>query len=239
MEWRDEGFVLSARPHGESAVILEVFTPGQGRHAGVLRGGISRKHRPHLQPGTQLDLTWRARLEDHIGSFTIEPLRARTAAAMASRQALAGLGAVCALLRFCLPEREAHPALYTRSEQLLDLLGQDEIWPLAYLRWEMALLEDLGFGLDLSACAATGVNEELVFVSPKSGRAVSRQAAGVWADRMLPLPEVMLGRGAAEDAEIAQALSTTGHFLANKLAPSLGSRPLPEARARFVDLLAR
>jgi DNA repair protein RecO (recombination protein O) len=239
MEWRDEGFVLAARPHGESAAILEVFTPSQGRHAGVLRGGVSRKFRPHLQPGTQLDLTWRARLEDHIGSFTIEPLRARTAAAMGSRQALAGLGAVCALLSFCLPEREAHPALYTRSEQLLDLLGQDEIWPLAYLRWEMALLEELGFGLDLSACAATGVNEELVYVSPRSGRAVSRQAAGVWADRMLPLPEVMLGRGEAEDAEIAQALRTTGHFLANKLAPALGARPLPEARARLVDLLGR
>jgi len=239
MEWRDEGFVLASRPHGETSVILEVFTPEQGRHAGVLRGGVSRKWQPHLQPGTQLDLAWRARLEDHIGTFTIDPLRSRAAAAMASRQALAGLSAVCALLAFSLPERAPAPALYARSAQLLDLLGRDEIWPLAYLRWEMALLEELGFGLDLGSCAATGTDADLCYVSPKTGRAVSRQAAGVWADRLLPLPEVMLGRGDASDAEIAQALGTTGHFLTRKLAPSLGSRPVPEARARLVDLLAR
>lgn len=239
MDWRDEGFVLSSRRHGETAVILEVFTPDRGRHAGVLRGGISRKWTPHLQPGTQLDLSWRARLEDHIGTFTIDPVRARSAAAMGSRRALAGLGAVCALLGFCLPEREPHPALYARSEQLLDLLGQDDLWPLAYLRWEMALLEELGFGLDLSACAASGTNEELCFVSPKTGRAVSRQAAGIWADRLLPLPEVMLGRGDAEDADIVTALGTTGYFFAQKVAPALGNRPLPEARARFIDVLKR
>jgi DNA repair protein RecO (recombination protein O) len=237
MEWRGEGFVLSSRRHGETSVILEVFTPDQGRHAGVLRGGVSRKWTPHLQPGTQLDLSWRARLEDHIGTFTIEPQRSRSAAAMGSRMALAGLGAVCGLLAFCLPERERHPALYKRSEQLLDLLGQDDIWPLAYLRWEMALLEDLGFGLDLAACAATGINEELCYVSPKTGRAVSKQAAGIWVDRLLPLPQVMLGRGDADEAEIVRALGTTGYFLARKLAPALGNRPVPEARARFVDLV--
>jgi len=239
MEWRDEGFVLAARRHGETSVILDVFTPDHGRHAGVVRGGVSRKFAPHLQPGTQLDLTWRARLADHIGTLTIEPVRSRAALAMGSRRSLAGLNATCALLSFCLPERAPHPALYTRSEQLLDLLGQDDLWPLAYLRWEMALLQTLGFGLDLSACAATGVNEELIYVSPKSGRAVSKQAAGIWSDRMLPLPDVMLGRGTASDGEIAQALTTTGYFLAHKLAPALGNKPVPDARARFVDTLGR
>ncbi|WP_372837280.1 DNA repair protein RecO, partial [Puniceibacterium confluentis] len=161
MDWRDTGILLTTRRHGESSAILEVFTPTRGRHVGVLRGATSRKIAPSLQPGAQLDLSWRARLEDHIGSFTIEPQRSRAALAMTDRLSLAGLNAVVSLLAFCLPEREAHPALYQRTESLLDLLGQPQIWPLAYLRWEMALLEEMGFGLDLSACAATGANDQL------------------------------------------------------------------------------
>lgn len=237
MEWRDTGILLSLRRHGETSAIIDMFTPGHGRHAGVLRGATSRKLAPVLQPGAQLDLQWRARLEEHLGAFTVELQRSRAAQAMGSRLALAGLNAVCALLAFCLPERERHDGLYLRTEQLLDLLGQDDIWPLAYLRWELALLEDLGYGLDLGACAVTGAVEGLAFVSPKSGRAVSRAGAGEWADRLLPLPEVLLGRGAAADAEIAEGLRVTGYFLGEKLAPALGSRPLPEARTRFIDRL--
>lgn len=239
MEWRDHGILLSMRRHGEAAAIIDVFTEGHGRHAGVVPGGASRKQAPILQPGAQLDLTWRARLEDHIGTYRAEPLRSRAAAALSGRLALAGLNAVTALLSFALAEREVHQPLYRRSEQLLDLLGQDEIWPLAYLNWEKALLEELGFGLDLSACAATGINDELIYVSPKSGRAVSRHGAGEWADRMLPLPPCLRGEGPAPDAEIAEALRTTGHFLEHRLAPALGHTPLPEARARFVELFTR
>jgi len=239
MEWRDHGILLSMRRHGEAAAIIDVFTEGHGRHAGVVPGGASRKQAPILQPGAQLDLTWRARLEDHIGTYRAEPLRSRAAAALSGRLALAGLNAVTALLSFALAEREVHRPLYRRSEQLLDLLGQDEIWPLAYLNWEKALLEELGFGLDLSACAATGINDELIYVSPKSGRAVSRHGAGEWADRMLPLPPCLRGEGPAPDAEIAEALRTTGYFLEHRLAPALGHTPLPEARARFVELFTR
>lgn len=229
--------MLSSRRHGESAAIIDVFTKEQGRHAGVVRGGASRKIAPILQPGAQLDVSWRARLEDHIGTFQVEPVRSRAALAMSGRIALAGLNAVTSLLSFALPERESHPKLYRQSEQLLDLLGQDEIWPLAYLRWEMRLLEDTGFGLDLSSCAVTGSSEHLIYVSPKSGRAVSRAGAGAWADRLLPLPPCLLGDGEMEDAEIAQALATTGYFLQHKLAPALGNKPVPDARSRFVDLL--
>lgn len=239
LEWRDQGILLSMRRHGETAAIIELFTEKHGRHAGVVRGGASRKIAPILQPGAQLDVVWKARLEDHIGSFTVEPLRSRAAAALSGRLALAGLNAVTGLLVFCLPERAAHETLYRRSEQLLDLLGQDDIWPLAYLRWEMALLEAMGFGLDLSLCAATGVNEELIYVSPRSGRAVSRQGAGEWVGRMLPLPPCLRGEGPAPDAEIAEALRTTGHFLEHHLAPAMGNKPLPEARARFVEAFSR
>lgn len=239
MDWRDNGILLNVRRHGETSAIIDVFTEEHGRHAGVVRGGTSRKIAPILQPGAQLDLAWRARLEDHIGTFQVEPLRSRAAAAMGSRLALAGLNAVVALVLFCLPEREAHGALYTRTERLLDLLGQDDLWPLAYLRWELALLEEMGFGLDLSACAVTGAREGLAYVSPRSGRAVSAQGAGEWAARLLPLPEVLLGRGAAPADEIAQGFDLTGYFLRNRLAEGLVHKPLPEARQRFVDLANR
>ncbi|SNR34065.1 DNA repair protein RecO [Puniceibacterium sediminis] len=239
MDWRDTGILLTTRRHGESSAILEVFTPSRGRHAGILRGATSRKIAPSLQPGAQLDLSWRARLEDHIGSFTVEPQRSRAALAMTDRLSLAGLNAVVSLLAFCLPEREAHPKLYQRTESLLDLLGQPDIWPLAYLRWEMALLDEMGFGLDLSACAATGANDQLIYVSPRTARAVSASGAGDWADRLLPLPGVMLGQGDATNAEICIALGTTGHFMHNRLATALGDRPLPNARAVFVDRLSR
>ncbi|WPZ22056.1 DNA repair protein RecO [Sulfitobacter faviae] len=238
MEWRDQGILLSARRHGETSAIIEVFTPAQGRHAGIVRGGTSRKIAPSLQPGAQLDVAWRARLEDHIGAFTVEPLRSRAAVAMQDRLALAGLNAVTALLAFCLPEREPHPALYRRTEALLDMLGQGDVWPLAYLKWELRLLEEMGYALDLDACAVTGATEGLIYVSPKTGRAVSAKGAGEWADRLLPLPPVLRG-AAGNDAEVAQGLRTTGHFLTVHLARDLGGKPLPEARARFVDAFSR
>lgn len=239
MDWRGTGILLNVRRHGETSAIIEVFTEEKGRHAGIVRGGTSRKVAPTLQPGAQLDVAWRARLEDHIGAFTVEPLRSRAALVMADRLALAGLNAVTGLLSFCLPEREACPALYLRTVQLLDLLGQNDVWPLAYLRWEVSLLEEMGYGLDLRTCAVTGVTEDLAFVSPKTGRAVSRAGAGVWADRLLPLPPILLGYGNGDDAEIVLGLETTGHFLNTHLAPDLGTRPVPDARSRFVDAFIR
>lgn len=239
MEWRDQGILLSARRHGETSAIIEMFTPHQGRHLGVVRGGTSRKIAPILQPGAQLDVAWRARLEDHIGAFTVEPVRSRAAVAMGGRLALAGLNAVTALLSFCLPEREAHVPLYHRTEALLDLLGQDTLWPLAYLQWEVSLLEEMGYALDLGSCAVTGSTDGLIYVSPKSGRAVSAHGAGEWADRMLPLPAILRGEGGGDDVEIAEAFRTTGYFLDAHLAHDLGEKPLPEARARFIEAFIR
>ncbi|WP_343116201.1 DNA repair protein RecO [Ostreiculturibacter nitratireducens] len=238
MEWRDEGALLSVRAHGESAAIIEVFTPAHGRHAGVVRGGGSRRLAPILQPGAQLDVTWRARLDEHIGAFTVEPIRSR-AGLMADRLALSALNSVCALLRFTLPEREPHPSLYASTIGLLDALGGEPDWHLRYVRWELKLLEDMGYGLDLGSCAVTGAREDLVYVSPKSGRAVSRKGAGEWADRLLPLPQFLLGQGPATVEELAAALRTTGHFLERHLAADLGDKPLPDSRRRFVEQLAR
>ncbi|QBY02841.1 DNA repair protein RecO [Rhodophyticola sp. CCM32] len=238
MEWRDEGVLLAVRPHGETAAIIEMFTPKQGRHVGVVRGGTSRRMTPVLQPGAQLDVTWRARLQDHLGAFTVEPVKTRAAEALSDRLALAGLASVCALLSFTLPEREPHPALYARSVALLDGLGAEN-WARAYLGWEMGLLEEAGFALDLTSCAVTGSYDDLVYVSPRTGRAVSRAAAGAWADRLLPLPECLLGQGPADARQIDDGLRLTGHFLAHHLAPSLGEKPLPAARQRLIDLIVR
>ena len=185
MEWRDQGAIISVRHHGETSAIVEVFTKNQGRHAGVVRGATSRKIAPFLQPGGQVDVSWRARLNEHLGTFTIEPIQSR-AHVMSNPLALAGLNAVCALLQFTLPERESHPRLYETSIALLDSISETSEWPLDYLHWEMLLLDDLGFGLDLSECAVTGTQDDLAYVSPKSGRAVSKSGAGEWADRLLP-----------------------------------------------------
>ena len=238
MDWRDEGIVLGVRRHGETSTILDVLTAAHGRHAGVVRGGTSRKIAPLLQPGADLDVTWRARLEEHLGTFTVEPRKSRSAL-MTDRRALAGLNAVTGLLLFALPEREAHGALYRRTGALLDMMGESPFWPIAYVRWEMALLEDLGFALDLSVCAVTGATEGLSYVSPRSGRAVSEAGAGDWAERLLPLSPVLLGRGEGSADELVAALAVTGHFLSTGLQPTHAGRPLPEARARLVDLLSR
>ena len=238
MEWRDQGAIISARRHGETSAIVEVFTETQGRHAGVVRGATSRKIAPFLQPGAQVDVTWRARLSDHLGTFTIEPVHSR-AHVMANPLALSGLNAVCALLHFTLPEREAHPRLYATSIALLDAIADTPDWPLDYLHWEVLLLDDAGFGLDLSECAVTGATGGLAYISPKTGRAVSRVGAGEWADRLLPFPPCLNSDAAVGVTDLIEGLCTTGHFLEHHLAPDLGNNPLPEARARMIDRLGR
>lgn len=238
MEWQGTGAILSMRLHGESAAIIEVFTDTLGRHAGVVRGGASRKMAAHLQAGTQVAVTWRARLGEHIGTFTVEPLQAR-AGILGDPVALAGLNAVCALALLALPEREPQGAFWTQTMALLDGMDRGADWAPDYLRWELELLQTLGFGLDLTRCAVTGGREDLAYVSPKSGRAVGRDAAGEWAARLLPLPPVLLGQGPATGQEIAQGLTLTGFFLNRGLAPILGGKPLPAARGRLLAVLAR
>jgi DNA repair protein RecO (recombination protein O) len=238
IEWREEGLVLAVRRHGETDAVVEALTRGHGRHAGVVRGGGGRRLAPHMQQGARLLLTWRARLEDHLGHYSVEPVRSR-AALLADPTALAGLASLTALLSFALPEREAVPGVLEATEAVIDLMEQGAPWPLAYLKWEMALLDRLGFGLDLARCAVTGGQDDLAFVSPRTGRAVSRGGAGEWADRLYPLPPALLGQGPASPAEVAQGLAITGHFLEQRLAPALGDRPLPASRGRLVSRLAR
>lgn len=243
MIWQGEGLVLSTRPHGEGSAILSVFTPDQGRFSGLVRGGAGKKLTPILQPGNHLQLTWKARLAGQLGQFTADPIRARAGLIMADRQTLAALSSICALLQSTLPERAAHPALYAATHALLEALVSVPDWPLLYLKWELGLLEDLGFGLDLSHCAVTGARQGLAFVSPASGRAVTYEGAGTWADRLLPLPACLTRSTAmaASRTEIAQGLALCGHFLARALRQADPDRPaaLPDARQRLAAQYAQ
>lgn len=239
MDWNDEGVIVSLRGHGETSAIIEVLTATHGRHAGIVRGGASRRMKPVLQPGTQVAIEWHARLEEHLGSFRVEPLRSRTRV-LSDRAALAGLGSVCALVRFAFPERMELPALYESTVDLIERMEADDNWAVHYALWEMDLLEGLGYGLDLSDCAVSGSIDDLVWVSPKSGRAVSRSAGEEWQDRLLPLPSFLRDATTqARGTEVMDALKTTGYFLERRLAPALGDRPLPEARMRLVGALIR
>ncbi len=238
--WTDRGIVLALRLHGESDAILTVLTEHQGRHAGLVRGGAGRQHRGVLQPGNLVQAHWRARLEGHLGSFTVEAIHSYGGAILTERRALAGLSALCAMIDAILPEREPHPMIFAAALELLSHLGHGQ-WGAHYVRWEMGLLREMGYGLDLRSCAATGATDELAFVSPRSGRAVSRHAAGPYRERLLVLPAFL--RHAAEDdveateEDVRHGLSLTGYFFdRNVFAPH--RQELPQARRRFVDLLA-
>ncbi len=239
MQWRDCGILLTSRRHGESSAIIEVFTKTKGRHAGLVRGGASRRIIPSLQPGTQLTVEWKARLEDHLGAFRIEPVKARAAALMSDRIALAAMTSACSLLANFLPEREPAGAFYSASLQLFDSFHGDAGWMPGYLKWELQLLEEAGRGLDLRTCAVSGSSEGLKFVSPRSGRAVSEQAAGAWAPRLLPLPACLAGGAYSGYADMADGLRLTGHFLEAALEQTGTPPSALSARRRLEDIVKR
>jgi DNA repair protein RecO (recombination protein O) len=237
MDWRDTGFVLTARRHGESGLIVELLTEAHGRHAGLVRGGQSPKKRALLQPGNLVAATWRGRLPEHLGAFEIELLRPHAAGLIDDPDRLAALTAAAALIALALPEREPHADVFDALRRLIAALDSAG-WAASYVAWEGALLAALGFGLDLSACAATGVNDDLAYVSPRSGRAVSRSAGAPYHDKLLLLPAFLWRDAAVEAADIVAGLALTGHFLHYHLLEPQG-RTLPVARARLADRLKR
>jgi DNA repair protein RecO (recombination protein O) len=237
MDWIDRGIVLSARRHGESSVILSLLTETRGRHAGVVRGGQSRRNRGILEQGNLVSAAWRARLEEHLGNLTVELVTGHAARLMDRPDRLAALSAVCATLDECLAERDPHPELFAATLALVEALDGDG-WAERFVAWEMGLLAEMGFGLDLSCCAATGVTEDLCYVSPRTGRAVSREAAAPYKDRLLSLPGFLIGAGPAGPPDILEGLALTGYFLERHVFAPQGAR-LPDARERLVDSLRR
>ncbi|WP_316976428.1 DNA repair protein RecO [Shumkonia mesophila] len=236
MEWTDEGIVLSARKHGETSAIVTLLTRAYGRHAGLVRGGAGKAARGILQPGNRVEAHWRARLAEHLGTLTCEMTHAFAAAVLDDAARLAALSSACAIAEAALPEREPFPSVY---DGLLALLGaiENDVWPVAYVRWELGLLTQLGFGLDLSECAATGRNDQLAYVSPKSGRAVSLAAGEPYKGRLLALPAFLAGGGnGAGPGALLDGLRLTGHFLERHLFAPMGV-PMPAARRRLEERL--
>lgn len=237
VEWTDVGVVLSVRRYGEYDVILHALTEEHGHHAGVVKGGGGRRSRGLYQPGNQLHIKWRARLADHLGTFTCEPQRMFAAEAMQKRETLTALSALCAMAEAVLPEREAHPLAYRQACHLLETLGQPG-WIADYVLWECHLLKELGFGLDLDTCAATGATEDLVYVSPKSGRAVSREGGAPYKGRLLDLPAFLKSESdeVPEDEQLEIGLNLTGHFL-DQHVYGPHQKALPDARQRLKALV--
>jgi DNA repair protein RecO (recombination protein O) len=242
MEWSDEGIVLSLRPHGESSGILDALTRAHGRHTGLVRGGVSPKRRAMLQPGNRVRLTWRARLSENLGIYVAELAEARAHEMFERRSSLLGLNAFVAVAAAALPEREPHGPAFEGAEAMLAMIAEHEFadWAPLYVHWEMGLLDELGFGLDLSRCAATGTSENLIYVSPKSGRAVSAEPGAPYRGRMLSLPAFLRNGGRAESSaqDILDGLKLTAHFLEQSVLLPHG-HGLPEARQRLSEFAAR
>lgn len=238
MHWSDEGIVLATRRHGETSLILELMTVAHGRHLGLVRGGRSRRSRPFLQPGNTLAARWRARLDEHLGNYAVEPTVERASRLMAGALGVYGLQVLTALLRL-LPERDPHPALYTALSAILDDLGEPLAAGELVVRFELVMLAELGFGLDLSHCAATGRKDDLAFVSPKTGRAVSLSAGEPYRDRLLPLPRFLAARdeGPPSQGDLAASFGLTRYFLDRNVYEPRGLAA-PPARERFVALVA-
>ncbi len=236
MQWSDEGIVLSARAHGETSAIVELLTRSNGRHLGLVRGGRSKRLRPVLQPGNLVKADWRARLSEHLGSYHVELLEANAARVLHERTALAGLNTLTALARL-LPEREPHGPLFDVALMVLMALGEGEHWPALLVRWELGLLNELGFGLDLGSCVSTGETANLIYISPKSGCAVSGEAGAPYKDKLLALPGFLLaGEGNDDDPaldDIINGFKLTGYFLEKNVWRPRDLKP-PPARARMI-----
>jgi DNA repair protein RecO (recombination protein O) len=238
MEWTDETIVLGARRHGETSVILELMTHGHGRHLGLVRGGAGTRLRAVLQPGNGLRATWRARLDEHLGLYAVEGINLRAAGYLSAAHAVHGVTHLAALCRL-LAEREPHAAIYDALETILDRLGDPQAVAPMIARFELDFLAELGFGLDLASCAATGATTDLIYVSPRSGRAVSRTAGEAYREKLMRLPGFMHTPAEPETAsDLADAFVLTGFFL-DRHAFAPRGLALPEARAHFVTALTR
>ena len=238
MQWTDEGIVIGVRRHGEASAILELMTREHGRHLGLVRGGFGTRMKPILQTGNSVSANWRARLDEHLGNYTVEALRQRASNFFGAPHAIYGVTHLAALMRL-LPERDPHAELFTVFEGILDRLEDPVLAAPLVVRFELQMLGELGFGLDLEQCASTGATADLVYVSPKSGRAVSRLAGAPYADRMLRLPDVLRDSDAEPAGrDLADGFALTGFFLERHVLLPRG-QTLTDERAHFIAALTR
>jgi len=240
MEWRDEGLITGLKKYGETSVILETMTKMHGRHLGLVKGGRSKRMHAMLQPGNQIEIVWRARLDEHLGTFAVEATVLRAARLLANPEALHALNLITSLLRL-MPERDPHPNLYRAASLIADELDTSEHVPAMLVRFEMIILAELGFGLDLDTCAATGGHDDLIYVSPKSGRAVSREAGAPYHNKLLALPAFLRDDHQAikpPSCDIRAGFKLTEYFLMRDLFAPRGL-PMPEAHHAYVAEISK
>jgi len=241
MEWTDEGIVLGVRRHGESSAIVELLTREHGRHLGLVRGGAGKRMRPLLQPGNSVTAVWRARLDEHLGYYAIEGTTLRAANLLASSFAVYGVTHLASLARL-LPERDPHQDIYEMLEHTLDDFDDAGDAAVHLVKFELAMLTELGFGLDLENCAATGATAELIYVSPKSGGAVSRQAGEPYHDRLLRLPSFLRDHDVRQngwsDQDLQDGFKLTGLFLLRHVLEPRGQGH-SDARDGFINAVIR
>ncbi len=241
MDWQDEGIIVGVRRHGETSAIVELLTREHGRHVGLVRGGRSKRMQPLLQMGNEVVTEWRARIEDHLGEYRLEAKTMRAAHIINQSSALFALGHMCGLIRL-LPEREPHHGLFDVMQIVLDKLSDSQLAAPLVIRFEQHILTELGFGLDLTECALTGARDDLAFVSPKTGRAVTRAAAAPWLDKVLPLPAFLIQNDQPflmpDQQSIMDGFALTGHFLERHVYGPRGQEE-PETRRSFIAAILK
>ena len=241
MEWTDEGIILGVRRHGESSAIVELMTRSHGRHLGLVRGGAGSRMRPLLQPGNSVQAIWRARLDEQLGYYLIEGTKLRAATLLGASHAAYGVTHLASVARL-LPERDPHDDIFAMLEYILDHFDHPGVAAIHTIRFELAMLSELGVGLDLENCAATGATTDLIYVSPKSGNAVSRAAGEPWRDKLLRLPSFMRhsqdGEGGLTDRDLQDGFDITGRFLLRNVLEPRGQRH-SDARAGFIGAVMR
>ncbi|MDV7341473.1 DNA repair protein RecO [Terasakiella sp. A23] len=237
MLWTDLGIVLSTRKHGENSVIASLLTRGHGRHSGLVRGGAGKRLAPLLQPGNLLRVEWKGRLDEHLGTYQIEAEESFSAKAITNRDRLANLNTLCAMCEACLVERQSVEGIFGASLILLNMLEETRLWPEVYHRWELGLLNELGFGLDLTSCAATGQTGDLIYISPKTGRAVSREAGEPYKTKLFPLPyHLLVDEVKPTKKDLLSVFEVTEYFISKHILAPVGKK-IPPARKRFIDRL--
>ena len=241
LEWDDKALMLSARPFGEDASIINVLTENYGRHAGMVRGGQSRTMRPVLQAGNAITVSWRARLQEHLGNMTVEMTASNISRVLDNPLRLAGLASMCVLIEACIPEREPARNVFEATNDMIKMIcgvTEDEVWLAGYIRWEIGLLSLAGFGLQLDYCGVSGESENLAYVSPRTGVAVTAEVAGEHAPKLLPLPGFLGGAKKNLDEDLVDGIRLTGHFFAREIY-GVNHRPIAEPRQRFEDIVVK
>lgn len=240
MHIRADALVVAVRSHGENDAIVRALTPANGLLAGYVRGGRSRRLRPVLQPANQVIGDWRSRSDDQLARLVVELVQSR-APLFAEPLPAAALDWVTALTAAVLPEGQPYPRLHAALGgvvEAIEVAPSARGWAVALVRYEVLLLAELGFGLALDTCAVTGMRDDLAWVSPKSGRAVSRASGNPYADRLLRLPGFVRAGGAAQWDDIFAGLTLTCHFLERDIL-SEDRRDVLASRQRLVDRLKR